>query len=547
MNPIAIWCKFKDYEDWCYQYRIPNESEFIKGFEYEYINFTITHNDIHNTIEVFWKKGEVGSAFGLPINQIKSYLEAGHVRVKKVNERSDKLKQEKSMKLYYYELALVNVEFNEKKQIKKIINKEIGKGQFLYAVALANSSGEGYDQVVSQYRIKNDPFGETQEILHGYSKEDGLYQMSTGGYKLTQEIFDTIDCHANRVLSTTQSLTDFINLFPGPGKKLKELDTQTVTNFINLFPEPDIQTKKIVKTKKSFIKLFGKSFKERVKQIMKSVKVTIVKVLPNDRYLGHNKGWKPIVIGAIVQPEKSPERLVCIATKDRLQHKRITWKDANELISTQLADDPKWEYIPKEEYKKLNRPTPGLSFIKAQGDKEFQYRMKTPRKSHSTKKGTKSRNKWDKHNKIINLSTYEINIEKNDPKSVGPEVKGLDYSIIASSETKAKNRAFKMSKLDINLKPYYNVVVKRSIPVDTNTQPKKNIVTKTLFEVKEWVSEFSINKIDKMEGDKVIPSTIKIFKRKYEDLCTPFKKTKKWKCPTKKKKQDVKSKSSNKR
>jgi hypothetical protein len=527
MNPIAIWCKFKDYGDWCYQYRIPNESEFIKGFEYEYINFTITHNDIHNTIEVFWKEGEVGSAFGLPINQIKSYLEAGHVRVKKVNERSDELKQIKeSMKLYYYELTLLNVELNEKKQIKKIISKELGKGQFLYGIALASTPKEGYDQILSQYLIKNDPMGETQKIIHGYSKNDGLYQITSGGHELTQEIFDKIDCHANQVINTIESTTDFINLFPSPGKKLKELDEEDEEN--------------------SSIKRLPRKLKKRLKKLTDKV-VNKTRSLVRIILPKLNKEWKPLIVKPTIQPEKSPDRLVCIATKDRGQHKRIIWKDANELITTQLADDLQWEYIPKEEYKKLNRPTPGLSFIKAQGDDEFQYRMESPRKSHSTKKGAKPRNKWDKHNKIINLSTYEISIEKHDPKSVGPEVKGLDYTITSSSELKAKNRAFKMSKLDINLKPYYNVIVKRSIPIDTNTQPKKNNVSKALFEAKEWVSEFSINKIDKIEGNKVIPSTIKIFKRKYEDLRNPFKKTKKWKCPIKKKKIDVKTKSSNKR
>ena len=279
---------------------------------------------------------------------------------------------------------------------------------------------------------------------------------------------------------------------------------------------------------------------------MESVKITIVKVLPNDRYLGHNKGWKPLIVKPTIQPEKSPDRLVCIATKDRGQHKRITWKDANELIITQLADDPQWEYISKEEYKKLNRPTPGLSFIPVSESwiepeteefvEEYVGTFKniykpTPKFSkgvNSTKR--KDRSNISRHkrshpgriNKIITLTTYEISIEKKNPKSVGPEVKGLDYSIIASSETKAKNRAFKMSKLDINLKSYYNVIVKRSIPIDTNTQPKKNNVSKALFEVKEWVSEFSINKVDKIEGEKIIPSAIKIFKRKYEDHYTPF-------------------------
>jgi hypothetical protein len=255
-----------------------------------------------------------------------------------------------------------------------------------------------------------------------------------------------------------------------------------------------------------------------------------------ERWLGIKLGYKPLhTIEEIKnnlynkQPEKSPERLVYIATKDRQQISRLKWKDANEKIITQLADELQWEYISKQEGKKLMKPNPGLSFIPAQGDIKYKDKVKHPRTKSSTKKDNNlsKRKHPSRVNKHKIISKYDVTLIKYNPDSPG-DIKETDYSFNTTSEQKAINKSWKeLVPIKVGLsqiKPYYKAVVKRSDISNTNDQPKKDLSTRSFLEPKKHVL------ITTLKNGEKKTSEITTYKRVYSKLRPPWK-IKKWKCP----------------
>lgn len=421
MNPIAIWYKYKNYGDWCYDYIIPTKEEFVEGFKYEFAELTITRTKEGRTrpfvpsvdfeIEPFWKEYTVGNNNDHKRVQkwLESYLENGYIRVKKAKENNMK----------------------ENTYISKVEK--------------------------SKYKLN--------------------FNLIKPNLKILSNLYDT-------------------------------------TN----------KLKKIIPKYLSIVDVINKYFK---------------------RFTSIKEGWSPIwtiegrevrLKNFIKQPKKSPNRLVYIATKDNKQIARVTWKEANEKITTQLADEPEWMYLSKKEGKKRMRPIAGNSLIPARGDEFYKPRKKYPKGKSSTKRvlttnGYKSKRSHPGRNNNLKEVLWDVTLSKHNPNSIG-SVNECKFKVKALNKQGAIDKAWcefvPLSDVKLNnIRPFYKAVVERSIENNTIDQPKGDRSMVSLLEPKKQVL------ITKMkDGSKKIEEII-TYKRKYPKLKAPWdtnkqEKKKKW-------------------
>lgn len=560
MNPIAIWCKFKDYGDWCYAYRIPEESEFVEGFEFEYINFIGNYpkKDIikpyltidFDIIPFSWEKRIVtkrvdyeviwsiipvmyGRSHSLPLNHLKSYLEAGYIRVKKANERLQvNNNQNIQMKLFCYKIEDGQwiLERNpETKEITKYTHDLEVKNKLKYIVVEAETSKDGEELIYQNNRIdipnnKND---------HSLIKLNGVEAFTIG---IGKELSTNLQCSPSEILILGNANNRVGEILPSLPKKIK----------------PNL---------KAFSNLTTK-----LMNVCKTIKRTIVKVEPNERYLGKEQGWKPIVKPTCHQPEKSPNALVCIATKDRKEFKRVTRKDASEIISTQLADEKEWEYISKQEYRKLLEPLAGRSFTPRLGEIGYTPQEKfSPNKSSSKVAVCKRKSKHHQQGvkKPKNYNNYEVSFHKDYKDGQAEFV----YAVTAKTEEKALSRAKKKLHAEspeaeyhrkhgmANL-PLFKPVVKLLSESSTNSPLKGESVYKRVILPKvidlpirkdkkgniiPWTKKVTrlTTEEERAKGKamfEIVDEEIKTYTKyevSYHKQSSPFKKTEKWKHPIK--------------
>lgn len=347
MNPIAKWCEIKGYIDWCYKYYIPDKSEFIDGFEYEFRGLTCSipgKGHVTEKVNVYWDIYTVGKNkdHQYVIKHLDSYLEAGYIRVMKANERIKLKEKHQTMsqnikKLFYYSvdyrwILTRNPETNEIEKYEHDFTKE---KDIEFVVIEANSVQEGADLIRQTHKIHIPNKPDDHCLLQFNSKE--AYQIGLGN-----ELKQPLTVPSNKVIIIGIANERFNEILPSikESKKIK--------------PNLDI----------------FKNIYNKVVDILSTTKVDSIKISANERYLGKDKGWSPIQKPEINQPNQSPNRLVCIATKDRKDIQRIPWVEAEKLISDALPEVP-YEYISKKEYRAFQRPKPGISFTPDNMDKKY--------------------------------------------------------------------------------------------------------------------------------------------------------------------------------
>jgi len=443
MNPIAIWCKYKDYGDWCYQYRIPTKEEFVEGFKYEFAELTITRTKEGKTrpfyaptdfeIEPFWKEYIVGNNNDHKHVQkwLENYLENGYIRIKKA-EKID------------------NMPVYESKTEK------------------------------SKYKLDFDLIRPNLKIL------SNLYIKNT-----------------------------FINHIFIKGKKKGKIIWKSINILKPIIPK----------------------FLTIVDNINKYTK----------RFTSIKEGWKPIwtIKGRedrlkhfIRQPEKSPKRLVYIATKDGKQIARVPWWEANgpNYLGSPNTGKDKWEYISKKEGKRRMRPVAGNSLTPALGNQFYTPREKYIPPKSSTKRILTSngyKSKRSHPGRIQEKSTFwNVTLIKDIPSAVGKEIyEEKKFVVKASSKgkaiTKAYNKMYKDKVVLKTVKPYYKAVAERYMKSDTIHQLNGDRSMVSSLEPKKRVL------ITKMkDGSKKIEEIV-TYKRNYPELHPPWttnkeEKKKKW-------------------
>jgi hypothetical protein len=314
---------------------------------------------------------------------------------------------------------------------------------------------------------------------------------------------------------------------------------------------------------------------------------TISKYPTRDK--GINKGWEPLKTSQSKQVPKSENRLVYISNKDKTKVKRLTWKWANWLIE-KTKEANTYQFLSKEEAKKLLRPTPGKALIPDNIDRKYKrisiqevvkgqdiihgtpfiiddekvYPAITykdnPKKDKLQWKNKfvldeKAKDKYHKYPKTIQnqSSTPKTNTPKKGsgngtqqyrPKKtinlyeVEVEHKVLDgsghitcsYQIIAENEESAKSRGkakcIKENKLNALKSPILRAAVKRSIQSDLNGRLKKYNSTMPHFIPLIRFIEYK----DK-DGKVKETATVKTFNIIRPIKPTAINKPKKWKCP----------------
>jgi hypothetical protein len=581
MNPIAIWCKFKGYSNWCYNYRIPDETEFVDGFEYEFLGFTITNYKLA-PIEYIetptWYKCKFGDGKGEYITKhnLKSYLEAGYIRVPKddslVYVKVDPKNEIFNSDLYY----------NGKKRYDTFIWKytrylfEINcirsqkyQEQFLKPYIGSNDIIE-YITVVNKYKMKEDLIKKLQKFINNpFSYSELLIFLD----KQIDILLHNQEWENNKYIALWDTISDLERYFSyAQDSKYLIISNISIQQIVNYYYQK-YMSKYESKTEKSKYKLDFNLIRPNLKMLSNLIKLSLSPIIPKritfidiinkypNRWLGINKGYKPLhTIDEInhnlynYQPEKSPNRLVYIATKDRQQYMRLPWKDANEKVITQLADEPQWEYISKKEGRHLLKPTPGQSFIPAtepwiepETDEYieecvgsykniYKERTKFPRPKSSTKRidhsnHHKSKRSHPNRNNTLKEVLWNVTLTKHDFNSIGP-VNECTFKIKATTKhgaiDKAWNEFVPLYDVKLNqIRPYYKAVVERSIENDTIDQVKGNNSTLGFLEAKKLIL---ITKTK--SGDKKLEEIV-TYIRKYPELHPPWKTPKKWKCPMK--------------
>jgi hypothetical protein len=533
MNQVAKWCKFKGYGDWCYEYRIPDESEFINGFEYEFANFTkTTPREFDTVIEVWWGKYKVGDKSEIwkhaenknVLSHIKSYLEAGYIRVKKkADERINNQKQ--SMKLYYYTVDKWDLIRDPKtNEILKYEHDYEKEKDIEFVVIEASSALEGMELIQKSHRIEIPGRPDDHSMLTFNEKE--AYVIGLGN-----EIITNLVTEPYKIMIIGE----------GANKRANEF-----------LPKIPITLKKSFRDK----------WNDKIKPNLKAFR-NIVFRKGLDTITPSIKEWKPIVHPKQHQPEKSPNKLVCIAIKDRnnigrvltwgSDFMRLPWNKANEKITTQLADEPQWEYISKEEYRKLLQPIPGRSFTPRLGQIGYTKQIKFPSKPSSSKIAKCKRK--SKHTvQGVSLKklfhTYEVSYIRNIPDGTGTAE--FVYTIIASNNEQAISRGNKKLKLEGADLAYFKPVVKRTIESNRIVKPKGESIYKRsilpkildlpiwknkLGNIIPWTKKVLSKTPDTDGGFKIINEEVKTYTKyeiSYHKLASPFNKTKKnWKHPIK--------------
>ena len=549
MNPIALWSNIEDYGDWCYQYRIPNKSEFIEGFKYEFREFSMTIGKFNPIIyKINWHEYTVGNNKDHKHVEkfLNSYLEAGYIRIKKANEREEQvINQNNQMnKLFYYEAWKEN-----KKR---------------YIVIPAKNQIDGWNKILGTVLSPNIKAGKFKSISESTKSFDVINELEINGekgYKLISaghEITEPLKISPSEIIYYMCTEKDFEKVWPIMPK---------------IKPDIKVFSRLFIKITKPIIKLIkGKQVKIKDKTV-ECIKIkivpkhlTIIKTKSNERNLGKNMGWLPIIRPICKQQEKSENRLVCIATKDRKEFKRISFKDANFKISGIGPDGKEWEYISKKEYRTLCRPKALTSFTPALGDKKWKSRKKIiPNKSSSkinkTNRISKHHLQGIKHPKQFH--TYEVSFERHFKSG---EVEYI-YPQIAQNEQIAINRATnKLIKEDSSIEysrkhgivklAYFKPTIKRLVESSTKHQLKKDSLTTKLIMPKvldlpirkdkigkeiPWYREITrLSTKEEKAKDKTIfvkdKEKVKTY-TKYEVSYhrhdqSPFKKnSKKWRCP----------------
>lgn len=570
MNPIVIWSKFKGYEDWCYNYRIPKEEEFIKGFKYEYISFLGTYpkseiskpylNIDYDIIPHVWENRVVtdrlmnyevvwsiipvryGVQGKLPINCLKAYLEAGYIR-KKMEEKLFLFRADQNWKLERDNLGEVKeyIRVDNPKSIH-IIQKDKSLSKSLFNI--------------TKYLKMFIPNSKNEHSILQINNEDG-YQIETKGEEITVKNGKLVQSQEFLYKLSNLELTIMPSAMEDWDKivKLKDIKSKYKLNLNLIMPNlkciSDLFEDRLITVKKKrWVRVYKKVIKRHkvvwkwcsvrvIKEIEKMARV-LRKITPKhltiitvkeltekypSRFLGINKGYKPLhTIEELShhlynhQPDKNENRLVYIATKDRQQVRRLPWKEANQLMITQLADEPEWEYISKKEGRKFQEPVPGPSFIVADrknGIEPYKEQKKFPKLISSTKHrmDNSKRRFINPQSKMI---PWKAIVSKHNPNSIG-EIKEKITTIIARNEEAAKAKAIKL--IPKEERPYYKAIVERSIKSDTIPHLKGDNSTTGRFK------PITLNIITTMKDGSKKLEQITTYKREYDKL--PFYSSKK--------------------
>ena len=544
MNPIAIWNrKYEDYGDWCYDYRIPDIDEFINGFKYEFTEIISSTGGKKCTRLIgTWKEYTIPSKdHNYVLKYIDEYLREGYIRIKKQNNIMNAKKEVTStdkvhQKIFYYEL----VQFKDSKC----------NGKRKYIVLCAYNPKEGYDKIIYPNYIKCLNGEVIKHSSNRLQKELDInnetgYRISSGGFEITEPI---TFCDPKDILYYGVDRKDITFKYNKVWSEfIKKVDKQLQNN--KKIPKLNIFSKILDRVKNYFLSPTS------IKPIMIEVK-------------SKKEDWKPKLTK---QQDKSPNRLVYIATKDKLFVKRLPWHEANDIVksnSDYLPTINPWQFISKEEGKRLQKPKPGISFIPSQGaeiDPKTKKRIYTPGFKEFSKE-FRNLNKLPKakrsHKEQGNkLKQYEVDNETL-VNELGGESHSNRTSIFAYSEEKAKNKALKKDVKEGILhiekgrhgeRKYLDrknaissLKVKRLDESDTLYQLKRDRSTTVFFmpKIKDLLEPRISIKKDKPEIDfnSKIGDSIKLIEDKTIKTSTTYErviplkkekkiKTKKWRCP----------------
>ena len=419
MNPLPLWIKFNDYGDWCYQYRIPDIKEFVKGFKYQMCTSSIGKYDKYGGVKFFdevWSECEVGSAFDWKMEIIENSLKTGDIRVKKnINESNNK---KETMRLFYGYLNTCKIE--EKYGSRYTVSTNL-PSDIKFIVVPAKSKEDAKLKILSEllttdFSDPNDSEGRKSldRVLTINGKEqyrvDGLHEIKTN-YHVIASIGTNSEMESN-IISNYFEIIDEWFCFSKPFALfcksrdnifvLEDNEQLKENIYKEIFKASGI-TEKSIKIKPDlscFRRLFEKKLLIRkgkkdviVPQLKKIIpEFTSEVIVPNSKriqkelvggIIKESTGGKvsnvngsrlvitkfiPLDNSGNVQPKKSPNRLVYISTKDRKRFKRLTWRWANYLVK-KFPD--KYEFISKKEGRKLQEPISGRSFIPDNIDKRY--------------------------------------------------------------------------------------------------------------------------------------------------------------------------------
>lgn len=386
MNPIATWCKFKDYGEWCYKYRIPSIEEFVEGFEYEFLTFMLTkpgRTRIDDSIEVHFSRCLFGREYGnKSLSEIKSYLEAGHIRVPKesteiwmiVNKENGSMQKdisyphiaktaywhylqdkkkgydvdytseitEKQMKLYIFGIHKRDLTEDADGNILKL-GSISNESTYRYIIGKGINAYEASKSIKESYLLRKDPMGKTQGILDLSTTEKG-YSISTGGKEFIQSEYildnegyiSTLGCRQKSIFIMNDSMSLVF--------KNTIIDTKNKAGKM--------------KASKNKVKNFLSNIQDRVKKLVIKYNTT-TRVELESKYPTRfqDDTWKPVEHKKISESVKSPDRLVYISTKTRNETKRLKWIEAKELVQS-----GEYEFISKEDGRKLTKVRVGKAF-----------------------------------------------------------------------------------------------------------------------------------------------------------------------------------------
>lgn len=538
MNPIAIWHKYPDKLDWCYEYRIPKVEEFVDGFEFEFHittyweKVTVNRNIIYSNItykEYYKQKCYVYKSDTV----LQEYLEMGFIRVHKVNnletvktvnERDKEMKQ-----LYAFQImgAKVIVENNK---IIRFDDRPYYDDYSGYRLAVIEgiSYTDALSNLYDKYKVKDGGFAEFQEILQ-FDRSDKYYRVSGCNIPpLTHELVtgNTLPYTWKDVFVTHSDGYKWYNLFTNESKKAGIMKAE----------------QHIIKEKKKYY-----------------------------------------------QPTKSEHRLVWI--KDGIVLKRLEWIEADKLVK---ANPDTIKFISKEEARKELKPRIGKhNEIPGQGKEVKRLLQKTSRYGVGIKsrfqtitKTILNKDRDDVKNGKVSVTHYsepgvkqttsipttlnkvvrktiEVLVPEshktNKPKPVLQEYTvtvvykaksgevETNYSILAPSQEKAFNRAKVMMCEAKSLKkakthekwPFLDATLKDIKDSGTSSHPNKDRSNKgsIIAKVVTLAEPYSVRILtpDGKTKLKEITEYTK-YEVKYPELHNPFKKSKKWKCPIKAKK-----------
>lgn len=534
MNPIVIWHKWdvmdgKDTvikpEFWMYKYRIPKIEEFVEGFKYEYLTLMITkpNGDIHVNFQKFIFGSE---ATGHSIEKIKQMLETGYIRVMNVYESN---KTKSTMKLYYFDTRLRKLKRKKDTDLKKespaIDNPIIGIGDFekdqkiWYIVSKGTSAKDAFDNIQNQLIIKDNGFGETQKLLQLSTSGHNAYQITSGGNEFTKENLTDFIGKYEEIYVLPDSMHLFSELWPKnevartekvqvknqKGEKLAIIGSDK-----KIHPVYQIKPKRKLGKLWQDIKLPNKngkvtSFRGWIASVIKTKvlatdnkgkvipgvfqmkeKVAKVKVAIQSFIKKQPYKWTPTTKPESIKVEKSPNRLVCMVSKDKDRVTRIPWIEAEKL------KEQGWEYIDKKAYKKVTKTRIGKSYTPALSDNGI-YTPRTkqlPNKSSSKIVIHKKKKGGDKNRK--ELKEYLITVERHISDRSGSAE--YVYTISAPSMEKAINRAYhriiEISDTEYSRKngnlilPHYKARGEEIVPENISISEKPNRSTLEPIEVK---------------------------------------------------------------